>query len=141
LTIRSSHHNFVRLFKLHIMALKRNWVRGIIGGLSFTSALFVFQACYGMPQDMMDDFLVEGKVTSKSTGQPIKDIRVSVEDIGQFVHTNSQGEFGFYTTWRENMTLLFQDVDAAANGSYASRDTMLSDLSDKVFVDIALEEK
>jgi len=123
------------------MALKRNWARGIIGGLSFTSALFVFQACYGTPQDMMDDFLVEGKVTSKSTGHPIRDIRVSVADDGQFVHTNSLGKFGFYTAWRENMILQFNDVDAAANGSYASRDTVLNDLSDRVYVDIALEEK
>lgn len=29
----------------------RNWVRILLGGFSMTSALFVFQACYGSPQD------------------------------------------------------------------------------------------
>lgn len=123
------------------MKIKRNWARGIFGGLSFTSALFVFQACYGMPQDMMDDLLVEGKVISRITGQPIQDIMVSVEENGQFVHTNGMGEFAFYTELREKMTLQFKDVDAAANGTFTSRDTVLKNLSDRVYVEITLENE
>ena len=59
--------------------MHKKWVRRIVGGLSFTSALFVFQACYGTPQDFGLDILLEGQVKSKSTGLPIQGIKVSVE--------------------------------------------------------------
>ena len=55
--------------------MKRNWVRRIIGGISFTSALFVFQACYGTPQDFGFDLFIEGQVKSASTGLPVKGIK------------------------------------------------------------------
>ena len=89
----------------------------------------------------MDDLLVEGKVISRITGQAIQDIMVSVEENGQFVHTNGVGEFAFYTERREQMTLQFKDVDAEANGTFTSRDTVLKDLSDRVYVEIALENE
>lgn len=31
--------------------MKKGWIRKLICGLSFGSALFIFQACYGTPQD------------------------------------------------------------------------------------------
>ena len=46
---------------------RKSWIRQLITGVSFTSALFVFQACYGTPQDFGVDILVEGKVKSKSS--------------------------------------------------------------------------
>ncbi len=121
--------------------MKRNWFRGIIGGLSFTSALFIFQACYGMPQDMMDDLLVEGKVTSKSTGLPIEGIRVTDKDHGQYQFTDDEGGFSFYTTFSDRITLLFEDVDSESNGSFANRDTVIDDHDQQLFVDIAMEDK
>jgi hypothetical protein len=121
--------------------VKRNWARRILGGLSFTSALFVFQACYGMPQDMMNDSLVEGKVTSRTTGEPIRDILVSAKEVRLFVYSDSLGEFTFYTPQREQLTLQIKDVDASENGSFQSRDTVLEVMSPMVYLDIALEEK
>ena len=52
--------------------MKRDWKRKIIGGLCLTSVAFVFQACYGTPQDFGNDLLIEGQVTSKISGLPIK---------------------------------------------------------------------
>ena len=40
--------------------MKRDWKRKIIGGLFLTSVAFVFQACYGTPQDFGNDLLIEG---------------------------------------------------------------------------------
>lgn len=40
--------------------MKRDWKRKIIGGLCLTSVAFVFQACYGTPQDFGNDLLIEG---------------------------------------------------------------------------------
>jgi hypothetical protein len=123
------------------ITMRRNWIRGIIGGLSFTSALFIFQACYGMPQDMMPDVLVSGKVTSKTTGLPIKGIKVSLDGQDQYVSTTSMGEFSLYTLLMEQMVLRFEDVDAMANGTYASRDTLLTDVGHEVYVEMALDEE
>jgi len=121
--------------------MKRNVIRKIIGGLSLTSAMFVFQACYGTPQDFGLDLLVEGQVKSKSSGLPIKGIKVSVADNIQYELTDDEGKFSFYTELLEGLTLQFQDVDSTQNGLYAGKDTVLTDLSDNVYLDIVLEEK
>jgi hypothetical protein len=121
--------------------MKRNWVRRIVGGLSFTSALFVFQACYGTPQDFGLDMLIEGQVKSKTSELPIKGIKVSVADNMQYDLTNENGRFSFYTEMLENMKIRFEDVDSVQNGLYINKDTVLTVLDEKVFLDITLEEK
>lgn len=120
---------------------KRNWARKIIGGLSFTSALFIFQACYGTPQDFETDLLIEGKVKAQATGLPIKGIRISVTDEGQDLLTDENGSFSFYTIAKDSISLRFEDADDAQNGSFATKDTVLTDFSKPIFLDIALAEK
>jgi putative lipoprotein (rSAM/lipoprotein system) len=120
---------------------KGNWVRKIIGGLSFTSAMFIFQACYGTPQDFEYDLLIEGKVKAQATGLPIKSIRVSVADDVQNILTDEAGSFSFYTFMKDSITLRFEDIDSAQNGLFASKDTVLTDFSKEVFVEIALAGK
>ena len=51
--------------------MKTNWIKKLIGGLSLTSTMFIFQACYGTPQDFGMDVLIEGQVKSKTSGLPI----------------------------------------------------------------------
>jgi hypothetical protein len=118
--------------------MKRNWIRTIIGGLSFTSALFIFQACYGTPQDLKIDLLLEGQVKSKTSGLPIKGIKVSVPDFMQSQLTDENGSFSLYTGTRENLKIQFEDIDAALNGSYAPKDTMINPVSQKVYLNITL---
>ncbi|MBK8806746.1 MAG: hypothetical protein IPO21_08910 [Bacteroidales bacterium] len=120
--------------------MKQKWIRRIIGGLSFTSALFIFQACYGTPQDFGQDLLIEGQVKSKSTGLPINGIKVSVVDNEQYEITNEEGKFSFYSEMLEDIVLSFQDVDSISNGLYMTKDTMLNYTDSKVYVDIVLEE-
>ncbi len=121
--------------------MKRNVIRRIVGGISLTSALFVFQACYGTPQDFGLDLLIEGQVKSKTSGEPIKGIKVSVADRMQYQVTDEEGRFSFYTETMEELTLQFQDIDASQNGLYADKDTVLSNLSERVYLNIALENK
>ena len=123
------------------LKLKRNWARKIIGGLSFTSAMFIFQACYGTPQDFEPDLLIEGKVKSQSTGLPIKGIRVSVAGEGQNLLTDETGSFSFYTLMKDSITLRFEDIDNAQNGSFAAKDTVLKDFANEIFLDISLAGK
>ena len=121
--------------------MKRNVIRKIIGGLSLTSAMFVFQACYGTPQDFGLDLLIEGQVKSKASGLPIKGVKVSVAENMQYELTDEEGKFSFYTEMLEGLTLQFQDIDSTQNGLYADRDTVLTDLSKNIYLEIALEEK
>lgn len=120
--------------------MKNNWIRKILAGLSFTSVLFVFQACYGTPQDFGLDLLIEGQVKAENTGLPLKNIKVSVSNNSQYAYTNQNGEFSFYTERTEKITLTFADSDSLQNGLYASKDTLLNNATEKVFVSISLPE-
>ncbi len=121
--------------------MKRNVIRKIVGGLSLTSAMFIFQACYGTPQDFGLDLLIEGQVKANTSGLPIKGIKVSVADNMQYELTDENGKFSFYTEMLEGLKLQFQDIDSNQNGLYVDKDTVLADLSENVYLDIVLEEK
>jgi hypothetical protein len=121
--------------------MKRNWIRKIVSGLSLTSAVFIFQACYGTPIDFGNDLLIEGQVKSKSSGLTIKGIKVLVAENMQYEITDVNGEFSFYTEMRKNITLRFTDIDSIQNGLYNNRDTVLTKLTGNIYLDIVLEEK
>ena len=92
--------------------MKGNWIRKIVGGLSLTSAMFIFQACYGTPQDYGLDLLIEGQVKSKTSGLPIQGIKVSVAYNMQYEIADEEGKFSFYTELLKGLTLKFQDIDS-----------------------------
>lgn len=121
--------------------MKRNWTRKLIGGLSFTSAMFVFQACYGTPQDFGMDILVEGQVKSKATGLPVKGIKVSVEENMQYDFTNDEGKFSFYTEPVNSLKIKFEDVDLDQYGTFVNKDTIPAVADKKVYLNIALDSK
>ena len=121
--------------------MKRSLIRKIVGGLSLTSAMFVFQACYGTPQDFENDLLVEGIVKSEASGLPIKGIKVSVANSMQYVTTDDEGRFGLYSEMDEGLTLLFRDIDSSENGLYMDKDTVLNNVSENIFLNIVLNEK
>lgn len=123
------------------MGMKRNWRKGIIGGLSFSSALFIFQACYGPPQDLTKETLYWGQVKSRSTGQLLQGIKVTLKDYPQSEYTDETGEFYISSEILEQATLLFEDVDSTVHGSYTSQDTVLFKPSGAVELEILLEEK
>jgi len=112
--------------------MKRNWLRKIVGGISFTSALFVFQACYGTPQDFGFDLFIEGQVKSASTGLPVQGIKVAVGENLQYQYTDEHGRFAFYTQLQESVLLRFQDVDSIQNGVYQPKDTLLTGFDEKM---------
>lgn len=121
--------------------MKRNHIRTLIGGLSFTTALFVFQACYGMPQDWQDDVFIEGKVVSQASGLPVKGIKVESDIHGHLGITDNLGEFGFYTPWTNHLKLNIEDTDPDSDGDYLSKDTVLVDPEFFDFLNIAIEER
>lgn len=128
--------------------MKRDWKRKIIGGLCLTSVAFVFQACYGTPQDFGNDLLIEGQVKSKNTGLPIKGIKVSVADKVQYANTDENGKFSFYIEKLQNAKIKFTDVDSTQNIWFSNKDTLvtikdsiLMSRESKVHLNIELENK
>ena len=122
-------------------SIKKNWKRKLLGGLSLTSALFIFQACYGTPQDMGLDIIIEGKVISKQTNMPAKGIRVSVEDKLQYQFTDIDGKFSFYTETAKSYKIKFEDIDTSENGNFFGKDTVLASIDKRVYLNIALQEQ
>lgn len=121
--------------------MTHKWKRNLIGGLSFTTMLFIFQACYGTPQDIGYDVLIEGKVLSKTSGQPIKGIKVTPISDMQYQFTDEAGKFSFYTLYQNVIELRFEDVDSTQNGTYLAKDTTLKNIADTVYLTIALDDK
>ena len=128
--------------------MKRDWKRKIIGGLCLTSIAFVFQACYGTPQDIGQDLLIEGQVTSKTSGLPIKGIKVSVDERVQYANTDENGKFSLYMDKLQHAKIKFTDVDSTRNIWISNKDTLitisdsvLSSKQPKVYFNIKLENK
>jgi len=128
--------------------MKRDWKRKIIGGLCLTSIAFVFQACYGTPQDFGNDLLIEGHVKSKKTGLPIKGIKVSVADKVQYTNTDENGKFSFYMEKIQNPKIKFTDIGSTENIFFLNKDTIvtikdsvLMSKQPKVYLNIELENK
>lgn len=96
-------------------------------------------ACYGVP---MESFQVKGRVTDAETGQPVRDIKVTVtpgwdygvtsgvESIklsGEYGTTLTQADGSFVVTCYdygepEAYKVQCDDVDGASNGEYVSFD-------------------
>ena len=85
--------------------------------------------------------MVEGKVKSKSSGLPIKGIKVSVNQNMQYSLTDDNGRFSFYTEQLDSLTIIFEDIDASMNGLYNTKDTLLTGVEGRVFLDIEMAEK
>jgi len=114
------------------------WLHNLLKGISLTGALFVFQACYGSPQDPM---MVEGgeapmtfTLVSSATGEPIEGINISSAP-GQNTELRLVGTTGADGSCRvsldyrrsiEGPYVRFEDP----GGVYASKDTTLADLYD-----------
>jgi hypothetical protein len=128
--------------------MKIDWKRKIIGGLCLTSIAFVFQACYGTPQDFGNDLLIEGQVKSKTSGLPIKGIKVSVAESVQYANTDENGKFSFYIGKLQNANIKFTDIDSTQNSWFSNKDTLITikdsvlmSKQPKVYLNIELENK
>lgn len=128
--------------------MKRDWKRKIIGGLCLTSIAFVFQACYGTPQDFGNDLLIEGQVKSKKTGLPIKGIKVNIAERVQYTNTDEDGKFSFYIERVQYPKIKFTDIDSTENIFFLNKDTIvtikdsvLMSKQPKVYLNIELENK
>lgn len=116
----------------------------LLKGASLTGALFVFQACYGIPQSPLE---TEGgrasmsfSLVSRETGEPLAGIRVKggawKGDMDRETALGVTGDDGRcrveipYYRNLEGPYLRFEDPD----GRFAAKDTTLADLRDREIV-------
>lgn len=99
--------------------------RKVLGFVSFSAALFIFQACYGSPQDYDNDVVIQGTVKSDSTDQVIKGIKVTFTESGQYTVTDSVGNFHFYLPEQNDFAFRFEDIDSTDNGHFVTFDTLI----------------
>lgn len=120
---------------------RRKIMRTIFGTLSFSSSLFVFQACYGVPQDYGLEVSIHGLVKSKQTNLPIQGIKVSVENRPQFEFTDHDGKFNLYTSRDASYKVMFEDIDSIQNGSFISKDTIIEIDYYDAYLNVSLDAK
>ena len=119
-------------------------LHNLLKGASLTGALFVFQACYGMPQP---DIYGEGglapmsfSLVSRATGEPLEGIQVKGGSLKRDMDgENALGTTGAdgrcrveipYLRHLEGPYLRFEDP----NGHFVAKDTTLADLRDRDIV-------
>jgi len=142
----------------------RRLLRTIFGCMSFTAVAFVFQACYGMPEEVFYDVKLTGTVKSKTTNLPIKGIKIMVNDGKIYYHENNaygitdeNGNFNFYAAVPkrghfnyiddtyyapDSVRIHFLDIDGIENGHFADRTIIIDPArKDEVKINVALEEK
>lgn len=93
-----------------------------------------------MPQDFYEDIQLSGQVKSKTTGQALAGIKVSLKEMAHDQLTDESGEFLFFSHDIEQATLVFEDVDGENNGAYASKDTVIAQPGEYVVLEIELDE-
>jgi len=120
---------------------KRKILRRVYGALSLSAALFVFQACYGTPRDMIRDILVHGTVTSKPDDTPIPGIKVNIDSQYSSVLTDNSGKFEIYVVRADEYKLSFQDIDSITNGYFKEKDTILKASEISNYINIRLDAK
>lgn len=118
---------------------RRMFFRKAAGILSFSTALFIFQACYGTPQDFENDYYIEGTVKSAGSGAAIQGIKVSIDGYPQEAISDAQGKFSFYAPYMEEMFLKFEDIDSVQQGLYLNHDTVITNMYNNMKLDIALK--
>jgi len=104
------------------------WLHNILKGASLTTALFIFQACYGSPIDY-DGISMDFKLVSSVDGDPIPGVNVSFFDEGGYVPgwrqvgtTDADGFLWYRFENTDSVKLRFSTED----GSYVAKDTVFT---------------
>jgi hypothetical protein len=140
----------IKSSKMKKLELKsRKLLRRIFNGISLTAVVFIFQACYGMPDDRYYDVKLSGTVTSKTTNLPIKGIKISVDDGVNYGFSDENGKFNFYASVPDckysrnrSVNVHFLDIDGVKNGHFSDKTIVIEPAcKDEVRVNVELEEK
>ena len=125
----------------------RKLLRRIFGGISLTTMVFIFQACYGMPMDQHCDVKLTGTVTSKTTNLPINGIKITVDEGLNYGFTDENGKFEFYASVKDccnsqgGVNIHFSDIDGIENGHFTEKTVIVDPAcKNEVNVNVELDE-
>jgi putative lipoprotein (rSAM/lipoprotein system) len=123
-------------FKTRFIKICNLLLSGILAMLGF-SCVFTSRMEYGMPSAT---FRIKGKITSSSTNQPIKKIKVVMS--GDFTVYDKDsvitGNDGMYdvnlktSPWQQTFYIRCADTDGSSNGAFEASDTTV-DFKDPQF--------
>jgi hypothetical protein len=117
-------------------------MHNLLKGASLTTALFIFQACYGVPQPALYEDYGEAAMSfslmSKSTGKPLEGIVISgsvrsgkyYQELGV---TGPDGRCSVNIPYIRNAQGPFLEFEDPA-GNYMPKDTSLADLREREIV-------
>lgn len=117
------------------------WLHNILKGASFATALFIFQACYGVYQPLYDEYgeaPMTFSLVSQKTGEQLENIKIlgsaakagDMQDLGT---TGADGRCSVILPYLRNVQgpyIRFQDPE----GIYFVKDTTLADLRNREIV-------
>lgn len=119
---------------------KSRLIQKLLGFFSISAVLFVFQACYGTPQDLEADVMIEGSVKNKTNLTPIPGLKVNVTNTNQSTYTLSDGTFTIYVPALDTFHIQITDEDGNTNGAFKVFDTAVSPQNQMLKVDVLMEE-
>jgi hypothetical protein len=124
-----------------IKGFKKKAIRSFLGLFSLSTMLFVFQACYGTPQDFGSDVLIEGVVKSESDNKTVQGIKVGFKDLPQYTVSDQHGHFSLYCPEQEMYKLILTDEDKTLYGSYSETDTtiLLGQGENQIFINLMVK--
>ncbi|MDY0104616.1 MAG: radical SAM-associated putative lipoprotein [Lentimicrobium sp.] len=109
--------------KIKILKKYNVLIAGLLALLGYTTACDSKDE-YGTPSAK---FIVNGKVISSETDQPIENIRVTMQ--GDTTYTNADGVYQVVDNWGfptdQTYKIDFNDIDGAANGGFSGLDTIV----------------
>ena len=118
----------------------RKWLHNLLKGASLTTALFIFQACYGVPQPALERERgmapMRFSLVSGTTGEPLEGINIKQNsgywdpDLGV---TGADGRCSVNIPYFRNEQGPFLSFEDPA-GKYMPKDTTLADLREREIV-------
>ena len=114
------------------------WLHNLLKGLSLTTALFIFQACYGTPEGI-NHICMSFKVMAADTGDPMEGVKISARVNG---YNGPSWSNGYLTGPDGEAYVYFQRMDdevlppafhfEPADDAYCVKDTIITDLSSRL---------
>jgi len=108
------------------------WLHNLLKGLSLTTALFIFQACYGTPE-WLHDSEMSFKVLAAESGDPLEGVSISSRvEAAEYLDwipcgmTDAQGEAHVWFGTMDGTPPQFRFEKAGTD--YQAKDTVLTDL-------------
>lgn len=111
--------------KKPLLLVRRKFLKRVFSFFGITSALFIFQACYGAPQDLDAPNEISGTVFNDGTNQRVAGIRVINTTEQDTCITDSSGSFSISCV-DPNSVLRFEDADGTQNGLFDPLDSNLT---------------